>query len=256
MKVFDLFNLDGKTALVTGCRRGIGQAMAAALADAGADVIGVSAQLEQRDSEIGQEIAALGRSFRPYRCDFADRRAVYQCIERVKAECPPIDILVNNAGTMLRKPAAEHPDEYWDRVIEINLNAQFILAREFGKDMIARGHGKIIFTASLLTFQGGITVPGYAASKGGVGQLTMALANEWAQHGVNVNAIAPGYIATDNTAALRADAQRGPLILARIPAGRWGEPADFKGAVVFLASAASDYMHGTILTVDGGWMGR
>jgi hypothetical protein len=145
---------------------------------------------------------------------------------------------VNNAGAILRRPAAEHPDEHWDRILEINLNSQFVLAREFGKDMVARGHGRIIFTASLLTFQGGVTVPGYAASKGGIGQLTMALANEWAQHGVNVNAIAPGYVATDNTAALRADPQRGPAILSRIPARRWGQPDDFQGAVVFLASQA------------------
>jgi 2-deoxy-D-gluconate 3-dehydrogenase len=256
MSVIDLFKLNGKTALVTGCRRGIGKAMALGLAEAGADIIGVSAQLEDDGGEVGKEVTALGRSFRPYRCDFADRRSVYELIARIKAECPPVDILVNNAGTILRKPAAEHPDEYWDRVVEINLNAQFVLSREFGKDMVARGRGKIIFTASLLTFQGGITVPGYAASKGGIGQLTMALSNEWAKHGVNVNAIAPGYIATDNTAALRADPDRSSAILARIPAARWGEANDFKGPVVFLASAASDYMHGTIMTVDGGWMGR
>ncbi len=256
MSVLDLFQLDGKTALVTGCRRGIGKAMALGLAEAGADIVGVSAQLEASGSDIEREVAALDRSFRGYACDFADRQAVYGLVQRVNNECPPIDILVNNAGTILRKPAVEHPDEYWDKVIEVNLNAQFILSREFGKSMVARGSGKIIFTASLLTFQGGITVPGYAASKGGIGQLTMALANEWASKGVNVNAIAPGYIATDNTAALRADPERNPAILARIPAGRWGEPDDFKGAVVFLASAASDYVHGAVMLVDGGWMGR
>jgi 2-deoxy-D-gluconate 3-dehydrogenase len=174
----------------------------------------------------------------------------------VKGECPPIDILVNNAGTIMRKPAAEHPDEYWDQVIGVNLNSQFLLAREFGRDMLERGSGKIIFTASLLSFQGGITVPGYAAAKGGVAQLTKALANEWAGRNVQVNANAPGYIATDNTAALRADPVRNPAILARIPAGRWGDPGDLAGAVVFLASRASDYVSGTILTVDGGWMGR
>jgi 2-dehydro-3-deoxy-D-gluconate 5-dehydrogenase len=255
MNVLDLFRLDGKTALVTGCRRGIGKAMALALAEAGAEIIGVSAQLED-DCQIGREVRALGRSFRGYRCDFADRAATNRLIAEVKAECRPLDILVNNAGTILRKPAAEHPDDYWDKVLEVNLNSQFLLAREFGSQMLSRGRGKIIFTASLLTFQGGITVPGYAASKGGIGQLTKALANEWAGQGVNVNAIAPGYISTDNTAALRADAVRAPAILSRIPAGRWGEPDDFKGAVVFLASAASDYMHGEILTVDGGWMGR
>ena len=166
------------------------------------------------------------------------------------------DILVNNAGTIKRKPAAEHPDEWWDEVIEVNLSAQFVLSREIGKAMVARGSGKIIFTASLLTFQGGITVPGYAASKGGIGQLTKALANEWAGSGVNVNAIAPGYIATDNTQALREDEVRYKAILERIPQGRWGTPADFGGPAVFLASAASDYVNGEILTVDGGWMGR
>lgn len=256
MGILDRFKLDGKTALVTGCRRGIGRAMAVALAEAGADVVGVSANLEPTGSDVQRQITALGRVFRSYACDFADRSALYRLVERVKAECPPIDILVNNAGTILRKPAAEHPDEYWDRVVEVNLTAQFVLSREFGKEMVARGRGKIIFTASLLTFQGGITVPGYAASKGGIGQLAMALANEWAGKGVNVNAIAPGYVATDNTAALRADAERNAAILARIPAGRWGEPDDLQGAVVFLASPASDYMHGTIVTVDGGWMGR
>ncbi|MEN6559140.1 MAG: SDR family oxidoreductase [Thermoguttaceae bacterium] len=256
MSVLDRFKLQGKTALVTGCRRGIGKGMALALAEAGADIVGVSAQLEDGGGEVCREVTALGRSFRGYRCDFADRQAVYACIAKIKAECAPIDILVNNAGTILRKPAVEHPDEYWDRVVNVNLNSQFILAREFGKDMVARKNGKIIFTASLLTFQGGITVPGYAASKGGIGQLTMALSNEWAQYGVNVNAIAPGYIATDNTAALRADADRSQAILARIPAGRWGEPSDLQGAVVFLASPASNYVNGTIVTVDGGWMGR
>ena len=255
MKTLDLFKLNGKTALVTGCRRGIGKAMAVALAEAGADIVGVSVQLEA-DSDIEREVTALGRSFRAYKCDFADRAAVREFTKKVNEECPPIDILVNNAGTILRNPAAEHSDEYWDTVIEVNLSSQFILSREIGAGMLQRGSGKIIFTASLLTFQGGITVPGYAASKGGIGQLTKALANEWAGKGVNVNAIAPGYIATDNTAALRADTERNPAILARIPAGRWGNPDDFKGVVLFLASAASDYVHGSIITVDGGWMGR
>jgi len=256
MNVMERFKLDGKTALVTGCRRGIGKAMAVALAEAGADIVGVSAQLEPSGSEIERDVTALGRAFRPYQCNFADRNAVYELIGRIREQCPPIDILVNNAGTILRKPAAEHPDEYWDRVIEVNLSAQFVLSREFGRDMVARGHGKILFTASLLSFQGGITVPGYAASKGGIAQLTMALANEWAGRGVNVNAIAPGYVATDNTAALQADPERNPAILARIPAGRWGQPDDFKGVAVFLASAASDYVHGAVYLVDGGWMAR
>ncbi len=250
--ILDQFRLDGQTALVTGCRRGIGLAMAEALAEAGADILGVSATLG-KDEEVERKITALGRKFTGYRCDFGNRQSLHDFIRQVTA---PVDILVNNAGTILRKPAAEHPDEYWDRVIEINLNSQFILAREFGKQMLARGRGKIIFTASLLSFQGGITVPGYAASKGGIAQLTKALANEWAAGGVNVNAIAPGYIETDNTAALRADPVRSKAILDRIPAGRWGRPEDLKGAVVFLASRASDYVHGTVLTVDGGWMGR
>jgi len=254
--VFDLFKLDGKLALVTGCRRGIGRAMAVALAEAGADIIGVSKTLEPAGSEIEKEVGALGRAFRGYPCDFADRNAVRAFARQVTTDFPVIDILVNNAGTILRKPAAEHPDEYWDQVIETDLNSQFILSREIGRRMAERGSGKIIFTASLLSFQGGITVPGYAAAKGGIAQLTKALANEWAPRGVQVNAIAPGYIATDNTEALRADPVRNPAILARIPAGRWGEPGDFKGAVVFLASAASDYVNGTLLVVDGGWMGR
>lgn len=253
--ILDRFRLDGDTALVTGCRRGIGRAIAVALAEAGADIIGVSRSLEP-DSEVERDVAAAGRRFRGYACDFGDRAALYAFIRQVKVDVPRIDILVNNAGTIKRGPAVDHPDEYWDVVLETNLNAQFVLSREIGRDMVARGSGKILFTASLLTFQGGITVPGYAASKGGIGQLTMALANEWAAKGVNVNAIAPGYIATDNTTALRADPDRGPAILARIPAGRWGDPADLAGAAVFLCSRASDYVHGTILTVDGGWMGR
>lgn len=251
-----MFGLEGKTALVTGCKRGIGFAMAEALAEAGANIIGVSASLELSGSKIGQRIEEIGRSFKAYQCDFSDRKSLYDFIEKVKSENPVVDILVNNAGTILRKPAAEHPDEYWDKVIEVNLNSQFVLSRELGKEMVKRGSGKIIFTASLLTFQGGITVPGYAASKGAIGQLTMALSNEWAGKGVQVNAIAPGYIATDNTQALREDEDRSSSILARIPAGRWGEPKDFKGPIVFLASEASNYMSGSILTVDGGWMGR
>ena len=251
-----LFDLTGKTALVTGCKRGIGKAIAEALAAAGADIVGVSASLETKGSAVSKAVEQLGRKFYAYQADFGDRKAVYEFVSRVRTEHPRIDILFNNAGTILRKPATEHPDEYWDRVIEINQNAQFILTREIGKDMVARGSGKVLFTASLLTFQGGINVPGYAASKGAVGQLTKAFANEWASKGVNVNAIAPGYISTDNTEALRADPDRSRAILERIPAGRWGEPDDFKGPAVFLASDAANYVHGTILTVDGGWMGR
>jgi 2-deoxy-D-gluconate 3-dehydrogenase len=250
------FDLTGKVALVTGCKRGIGMAMALGLAEAGADIIGVSANLELAGSQVSKAVEALGRSFKAYQADFSNRDSLYAFIKQVKADFPRIDILVNNAGTILRNPAAEHSDEFWDEVLEVNLSSQFILSREIGSAMLANGGGKIIFTASLLSFQGGINVPGYAASKGGIARLTMALANEWAGKGVNVNAIAPGYISTDNTAALREDKERSSSILGRIPAGRWGEPADFKGPVVFLASDASNYVHGTILTVDGGWMGR
>jgi len=250
------FRLDGQTALVTGCRRGIGLAMAEALAAAGADIIGVSASLKDSGEEVAQRVTAVGRKFSAYSCDFGDRQSLYEFIRRVLVENAPIDILVNNAGTIRRAPAAQHTDEDWDKVIEVNLSAQFILARELGKPMLARGRGKIIFIASLLSFQGGITIPGYAASKGGIAQLTMALSNEWAGKGVNVNAIAPGYIETDNTAALQADPVRSKAILDRIPAGRWGQPEDLQGAVVFLAARASDYVNGTIVTVDGGWMGR
>ncbi|MEZ4966996.1 MAG: SDR family NAD(P)-dependent oxidoreductase [Saprospiraceae bacterium] len=255
MPVSALFDLTGKVALVTGCNRGIGRSMAIGLAEAGADIIGVSGSL-QPGSEVEREIAMLNRKFYPYQADFSNRDALYRFVGDVKRDLPQIDILVNNAGTIMRAPAAEHPDESWDKVLSINLDAPFLLAREFGRDMVARGSGKIIFTASLLTFQGGILVPGYAASKGAIGSLVKALANEWAAKGVQVNAIAPGYIATDNTEALRNDAVRSRAILDRIPAGRWGDPDDFKGPIVFLASGASDYVNGTILTVDGGWMGR
>jgi 2-deoxy-D-gluconate 3-dehydrogenase len=250
------FDLTGKIALVTGCKRGIGMAMALGLAEAGADIIGVSASLELAGSDIEKAVTGLDRKFKAYQADFSNRDSLYAFIKQLKADYPRIDILVNNAGTILRNPAAEHSDEFWDEVLEVNLSSQFILSREIGSRMIVQGSGKIIFTASLLSFQGGINVPGYAASKGGIARLTMALANEWAGKGVNVNAIAPGYISTDNTTALREDKDRSASILGRIPAGRWGEPEDFKGPVVFLASEASNYVHGTILTVDGGWMGR
>ena len=256
MSILKAFDLSGKTALVTGCKRGIGRGMAEALAQAGADIIGVSATLEPTGSDIEKSVTAMGRSFTGYQCDFSDRDAVLAFAAALEEQNIVPDILVNNAGTIKRHPAAEHPTDWWDEVIEVNLSAQFLLSREVGRGMVARGSGKIIFTASLLTFQGGITVPGYAASKGGIGQLTKALANEWAGKGVNVNAIAPGYIATDNTQALRDDEARYSAILERIPQGRWGTPDDFAGPAIFLASAASDYVNGEILTVDGGWMGR
>ncbi|MEP0016802.1 SDR family NAD(P)-dependent oxidoreductase, partial [Roseibium sp.] len=226
MSVLDKFSLTGKTALVSGARRGIGKAMAVALADAGADIIGVSASLETSGSEVEREVRALGRDFHGYQCDFGDREALKSFIADVKKQHQVIDILVNNAGTIRRAPLTEHADALWDEVMEVNLASQFILSREIGETMVRRGHGKIIFTASLLTFQGGITVPGYAASKGGIGQLTKAFANEWASKGVNVNAIAPGYIATDNTEALRKDPVRSKSIMDRIPAGRWGDAED------------------------------
>ncbi|MDB6055733.1 MAG: kduD2 [Verrucomicrobiales bacterium] len=254
--ILDQFKLDGKVALVTGCKRGIGKAMAEGLAEAGADIIGVSASLELKGSAIENSVRALGRKFKAYRCDFSRREDVHGFLQKVLIQNPKIDILVNNAGMILRNPAVQFSDADWDHVMEVNLNSQFVISREIGRRMIEQGGGKIIFTASLLTFQGGITVPAYASSKGGIGQLTMALSNEWASKGICVNAIAPGYIATDNTEALIKDPTRSRQILERIPAGRWGEPADFKGPVVFLASAASNYMNGQIMLVDGGWMGR
>ena len=250
-----LFDLSGKTALVTGCDKGIGKAYALGLAEAGADIIGASRSLEN-GSSIEKEVVALNRKFKAYKVDLGARTSVYAFIEKVKSEHKSVDILVNNAGTILRKPAAEHPDEYWDKVIDINLNAQFILTREFGKDMLERGSGKIVFTCSMLSYQGGINVPGYTASKSAVAGLVKAFANEWAGKGLNVNGIAPGYIATDNTQALRDDAVRSKSILERIPANRWGAPDDLKGAIIFLCSGASDYVNGTILNVDGGWMAR
>lgn len=256
MTAMKLFDLSGKVALVTGCRRGIGRAISETLASAGADIVGVSASLKHSGSAIGQAVASKGRQFIPYQCDFSDRDCLKSFIANIADDGIEPDILVNNAGTIRRKPAAEHPIDWWDEVIEVNLTAQFLLGREIGRGMVERGSGKIIFIASLLTFQGGINVPGYSASKGGVGQLTKAFANEWAGHGVNVNAIAPGYTATDNTEALRNDPSRYQSILERIPAGRWGTPEDIAGPALFLASSASDYINGEILTVDGGWMGR
>jgi 2-deoxy-D-gluconate 3-dehydrogenase len=249
-----LFDLTGTTAVVTGARRGIGLAMAEALARAGADIIGVSASMEPSGGEAARRVEAAGRRFTALRVDFADRDAVTELAAHL--EQLGVDILVNNAGTIERAPAAEHPLTLWDRVISVNLSSQFALTQAVGRSMIARGRGKIIFTASLLSFQGGINVPGYTASKSAIAGLTKALANEWMAHGVNVNAIAPGYIATDNTQALQDDPERSTAILERIPAGRWGAASDLGGAAVFLASHASDYVSGVVLPVDGGWLGR
>ena len=250
------FSLGGRLALVTGARRGIGLAIADALAAAGADVIAVSAGQEAGGSAVRDRVEAHGRRFLAFTVDLGDRAAVSDLVARLGALDRPVDILVNNAGTIHRTPAVDHPDDAWDRVLQVNLSAPFLLARALGAGMVDRGHGKVIFTASLLSFQGGITVTGYTASKHGVAGLIKALANEWAPHGVNVNGIAPGYIATDNTQALRDDPERYSAILERIPAGRWGRPEDLAGAAVFLASSASDYVHGTIVTVDGGWLAR
>lgn len=247
------FDLTGSTAVVTGARRGIGFAMAEALAAAGADIIAASSSQEADGGAIGARVRELGRTFEGHAVDFRDRDAVLAFAEAVAGRA---DILVNNAGTIRRSPAAEHPLEWWDEVLDVNLRNQFVLTQAVGAAMLERGRGRIIFTASLLSFQGGITVPGYTAAKSGIAGLVKALSNEWAARGVTVNAIAPGYIATDNTAALRADDDRSQAILERIPAGRWGSADDLQGATVFLASPAAAYVTGVTLPVDGGWMGR
>lgn len=249
------FNLSGKVALVTGASGGLGQAIAIALAEAGADVAvhGNSRPLDQTCAAIN----AVGRRAVPLVANLSDRASSDGLIaQTLDAFDGRLDILINNAGSVRRRPAVDHPDEDWDAILEINLTSVFRLARAAGKHFVDRGSGKIVNIASLLSFQGGITVPGYAAAKGGVAQLTKALANEWASRGVNVNAIAPGYMVTDNTSALRSDPVRSRQILERIPAGRWGEPSDIGGAAVFLSSRAADYVHGHVLVVDGGWMGR
>jgi 2-deoxy-D-gluconate 3-dehydrogenase len=249
-----LFSLAGQVALVTGASRGLGAEIAVALAEAGADVA-VHGNTRSPESTCAR-IRALGRRVVPVAGDLADPEVPERLVEETVGGLGNLDVLVNNAGTIRRAPAAQTTDEDWLAVVEVNLHGVFRACRAAGRHMLARGRGKIINVASLLSFQGGITVPAYAASKGGVAQLTKALANEWAGRGVGVNAIAPGYMSTDNTAALRADATRSRQILERIPAGRWGEPSDVAGAAVFLASAASDYVHGHVLVVDGGWMGR
>lgn len=248
------FNLEGRLAVVTGARRGIGFAMAEALAAAGADIIGVSASMDASGGAIGDAVAAHGRAFEGIACDFSDPADVAALGERLGGR--EVDILVNNAGTIRRAPAAEHPLEWWDEVLRVDLTSQFVLTQAVARGMLERGRGKVIFTASLLSFQGGVNVPGYAAAKSGIAGLTRALANEWTSRGVTVNAIAPGYIATDNTQALQDDPDRSRSILERIPAGRWGRADDLAGATVFLASPASDYVSGVVLPVDGGWLGR
>ena len=249
------FRLDGRVALVTGATAGLGGAMALALAEAGADV--VVHDRSEPPLATAAAIEAMGRRAATVCGDMSDPAAPATVVRDAEAALGPIDILINNAGTIRRAPAAEHSDEDWDLVLAVDLSSAFRMSREVGRRLIARkARGKIVNTCSLLSFQGGILVPSYAAAKGGLAQLTKALANEWAVHGINVNGIAPGYMATDNTAALRADASRSRQILDRIPAGRWGDPSDVGGAAVFLSSSASDYVNGHILVVDGGWLAR
>jgi 2-dehydro-3-deoxy-D-gluconate 5-dehydrogenase len=251
-----LFRLDGKVALVTGASRGLGAAMAVALASAGADVALHAS--EQPPSDTARAISeSSGRRTEVLTANLTDRAAADRLVVDTLDKFGQLDILVNNAGIIRRHPAVEHADDEWDAVIEVNLSNVFRLCRAAGTHMIERQRGgKIINVASLLSFQGGITVPGYAAAKGGVVQLTKALSNEWAAHNINVNAIAPGYMQTDNTTAIRKDPVRSRQISERIPAGRWGTPDDLAGAAIFLASSASEYVHGHVLVVDGGWMGR
>ena len=255
MSVLDRFALTGKRALVTGASRGLGRAMAIALAEAGAGVVCASSSTSGA-AETVTCIRALGRDAWMVHADLADRDEVRRMADDAERFAGRIDILVNNGGTIARYAATEYPDAEWDRVIDTNLDSVWILSRRFGPPMIERRNGKMINVASLLSFSGGITVPAYTASKHAVAGLTKALANEWAKHNVQINAIAPGYFSTDNTERLRADATRSAEISARIPAARWGDPADLAGAVVFLASSASDYVNGHVLVVDGGWMAR
>lgn len=252
--ILDKFSLKGKTALVTGSSRGLGAAIAVALAEAGANIAihgskAIPEATQQRLKETGaNQLAVVG--------DVADADACARLVEETVLHFGTIDILVNNAGIIRRSDAIEHSEEDWNAVIGTDLTSVFRLTQHAGKHMLAQGSGKIVNIASLLTFQGGIRVPSYAAAKGAVGQLTKAFANEWAVKGINVNGIAPGYMATDNTEALRANPERAQQILERIPAGRWGKPEDVAGAAVFLASSASDYVNGHLLVVDGGWMCR
>jgi 2-deoxy-D-gluconate 3-dehydrogenase len=247
------FDLTGKVALVTGANTGLGRALAVALADAGADI---AAAGRSSAAETGDAVRATGRRFHDVRADLADVAGVGEVVADAEAALGPLDILVNNAGTIRRRDALDFTEADWDEVMSVNLKSLFFLTQAAGRGMAARGRGKIINIASMLSFQGGIRVASYTASKSGLVGLTRLLANEWAGKGVNVNAIAPGYFVTNNTAALRADETRNREILARIPAGRWGEPSDLGGAVVFLASGASDYVHGAVLAVDGGWLAR
>jgi 2-deoxy-D-gluconate 3-dehydrogenase len=255
MGILEKFNLEGKTAMVTGASRGLGQGMAIGLAEAGAKIVALSTSIQNLSQTI-EQISSSGGTILPLKCDVTQDEDINEVFSKVLDEFGTLDILVNNAGTIRRAPAHEFSDEDWNVVIDTNLNSLFKLCRRAGEIMLRQQQGKIINIASLLSFSGGITVPAYAASKGGVMQLTKALANEWAQQNIQVNAIAPGYFETDNTKALRENKQRFSEISSRIPTGRWGKPSDLQGAVVFLASEASDYVNGHVLLVDGGWMAR
>jgi 2-deoxy-D-gluconate 3-dehydrogenase len=253
--ILEKFRLDGKNALVTGSDKGLGAGIARALAQAGANVAFHSRGTVPQ--ALMNEVRDLGRKSCFVAGDLSDAEDCSHLVQQTIQELGSLDILVNNAGTIRRAPAAEHSRDDWNHVIAVNLSAVFRLSQSAGKHMLQRGRGgKIVNIASLLSFQGGILVPSYAAAKGGVAQLTKALANEWASKGINVNAIAPGYMVTENTEALRNDPQRSKQIMERIPASRWGEPGDLAGAAVFLCSSASDYVHGQVLAVDGGWLGR
>jgi 2-dehydro-3-deoxy-D-gluconate 5-dehydrogenase len=252
--VLDLFRLDGKVAMVTGGNRGLGKAIVYGLAQAGADIAII--QRSNRESEVVNQVRELGKKCEVFFYDLSNMNNIPKIVKEVKNKFGRIDILVNNAGVQRRAPAIDFSETDWDYVMQVNAKSVFFLCQAVGREMLEQGKGKIINIASLLSFQGGYTVPAYAASKGAVAQFTKSLSNEWASRGINVNAVAPGYIATEMNTALMEDEVRNEQILQRIPAGRWGKPEDIVGAVIFLASAASDYVNGEIITVDGGWMGR
>jgi 2-deoxy-D-gluconate 3-dehydrogenase len=255
MGILDLFRLDGKAAIVTGCSRGLGQGICTALAEAGADIFGVG-QASQAD-QTGERVKNAGKKFEYLSADLVSQKAIPRIFEGALKAFDHVDIVVNNAGIIKRNDAVDFTEADWDEVLNLNLKTLFFMCQAAARQFIKQGTGgKIINIASMLSFQGGIRVPSYTAAKGGVRTLTMLMANEWAKHRINVNAIAPGYMATDNTEALRADKERSAVILDRIPAGRWGEPRDIAGASVFLASPAADYIHGYTIAVDGGWLAR
>lgn len=252
--ILEQFLLNGKIALVTGVSRGLGRGIALALAEAGADIVGIYNESDYR--QVEEAITAIGRKFYPLKCDLAKLNNAEPLVTEVEMNFGQVHILVNNAGIQRRHPAAEFPIEDWDVVMNVHLRASFLMCQAFGKRMLERGYGKIINISSMNAFMGGLYIPAYAAAKGGISQMTKTLANEWAVKGVNVNAIAPGYMGTDMNTGLMNDQNRAPQIMERIPAGRWGTPEDLGGVAVYLASKASDYVHGSVLCVDGGWLAR